>query len=200
MELIKLRETVPQGWPQIKQKVDPCLRERWNFRDELSEMGGFLLKGERLVVLKSMHKEMLNKIHNVSHLGEQKCLRRAREIVFWPGINGQIRDKVASCEICKEFRNKQAKQPIKAHEIPERPWQILGTDLFELDRQHYLVLVDYYSKFFEVSKVNGTGIEYTINALKQHFARHGIGEKLISDNGPSYASQRFAEFAKNISV
>ena len=85
-------------------------------------------------------------------------------------INGQIRDKVASCEICKEFRNKQAKQPMKAHEIPERPWQILGTDLFELDGQHYLVLVDYYSKFFEVSKVNGTGTEDTINALKQHFA------------------------------
>ena len=56
--------------------------------------------------------------------------------------------------------------------------------------------MDYYSKFFEVSKVKGTGTEDTINALKQHFARHGIGEKLISDNGPSYASQRFAEFAK----
>ena len=68
--------------------------------------------------------------------------------------------------------------------------------MFELDGQHYLVLVDYYSKFFEVSKINETSTEDTINALKQHFARHGIGEKLISDNGPSYASQRFAEFAK----
>ena len=27
MVLIKLRETVLQGWPQIKQNVDPCLRE-----------------------------------------------------------------------------------------------------------------------------------------------------------------------------
>ena len=59
MVLIKLRETVLQGWPKIKQKVDPCLREYWNFRDELSEMDGFLLKGERLIVPKSMHKEML---------------------------------------------------------------------------------------------------------------------------------------------
>ena len=156
-------------------------------------MDGFLLKGERLIVPKSMHKEMLVKIHNVS-------LRRAREIVFWPGINGQVRDKVASCEICNEFRNKQAKQPMKSHEIPERPWQILGTDLFQLDGQHYLVLVDYYYKFFEVSKVNGTVTEDTINVLKQHFARHGIGEKLISDNGPSYASQRFAELRKQISL
>ena len=28
----------------IKQKVDPCLRENWKFRDKLGEMDGFLLK------------------------------------------------------------------------------------------------------------------------------------------------------------
>ena len=50
MVLIKLRETVLQGWPQIKQNVDPCLREYWNFRDELSEMDGFLLKRDRLII------------------------------------------------------------------------------------------------------------------------------------------------------
>ena len=50
MALIKLRETVLQGWPQIKQTVDPCLREYWNFRDELSETDGFLLKRERLII------------------------------------------------------------------------------------------------------------------------------------------------------
>ena len=82
---------------------------------------------------------------------------------------------------------------MKAHEIPERHF-------FKLAGQHYLVLVDYFSKFFEVSNINRKGTEDTINALKQHFARHGIGRKLISDNGPSYASQRFTDFAKNILV
>ena len=196
MVMIRLRETILQGWPEIKQNVNPCLRQYWNYRDELSEIEGLILKGERIVVPKSMQKEMLDKIHNMSHLGVQKCLRRAREIVFWPGINGQIKDKVAMCEICNEFRNSQAKQPLKPHEIPERPWQILGTDLFELDGQNYLILVDYYSKFFEVSKISGTGSELVINVLKQNFARHGIPEKLMSDNGPCYASQLFTEFAK----
>ena len=54
------------------------------------EMDGFLLKGERLIVPKVMHKivpkgihkEMLDKIYNVSDLGVQKCLRRGQEIVF----------------------------------------------------------------------------------------------------------------------
>ena len=62
-------------------------------------MDAFLLKGERLIVPKSMHKEMLDKIHNVSHLGVQKCLRRAREIVFRPGINSQIWEITHSADI-----------------------------------------------------------------------------------------------------
>ena len=35
-----------------------------------------------------------------------------------------------------------------------------------------------------------------INHLKIFFARHGIPETLISDNGPQYASQEFKEFAR----
>lgn len=35
-----------------------------------------------------------------------------------------------------------------------------------------------------------------INKLKQVFARHGIPEDAISDNGPQYASREFSDFAK----
>ena len=41
MVLIKFRETVLQDRLQVTQKVDPCLRENWKFRDELDEMDGF---------------------------------------------------------------------------------------------------------------------------------------------------------------
>ena len=102
----------------------------WNYRDELSYLDELLLKGERNIIPKAMRVEMINKIHNTSHLGVQKCLRRARDIVFWPGINGQIKESVAKCAICNEIRNSQAKIPMKPHEVPIRPWKILGTDIF----------------------------------------------------------------------
>ena len=35
-----------------------------------------------------------------------------------------------------------------------------------------------------------------INSLKSIFARHGLPERVISDNGPQYASDAFAKFAK----
>ena len=93
---------------------------------------------------------MLSQIHS-SHLGIEKCKRRARDLLYWPGMNQQIADMVSKCNTCNMYRKSQAKEPLKSHELPERPWQKIAIDLFELDKQEYVVMVDYYSKFFEVS-------------------------------------------------
>jgi transposase InsO family protein len=42
-----------------------------------------------------------------------------------------------------------------------------------------------------------TRSETVIRKLKVMLARHGIPEKVVSDNGPQYASREFADFAKS---
>ena len=66
-------------------------------------------------------------------------------------MNQQIADVVSKYNTCNTYRNSQAKEPLKSHELTERPWQKIATDLFELDKQEYEVMVDYYSKLFDVS-------------------------------------------------
>ena len=58
---------------------------------------------------------------------------------------------------------------------------VTATDIFELDGEHYLVLVDYYFNFIEVSKLNSTTSQAVINICKQQFARHGIPDEVRSD-------------------
>ena len=38
-------------------------------------------------------------------------------------------------------------------EIPDIPWSKIGIDLFEFKGQHYLISVDYFSKWPEVNKL-----------------------------------------------
>lgn len=33
-----------------------------------------------------------------------------------------------------------------SHDVPSQPWEILSTDLFELDSHSYILLVNHYSK------------------------------------------------------
>ena len=80
-------------------------------------------------------------------------------------------------------------------DVPERPWQTVGSDLFELNGSNYLLLVDYLSAFVEIAKLNNTSSASIVNNLKSMFARHGIPEIVVTDNGPQYSSQTFSAFA-----
>ena len=79
------------------------------------------------------------------------------------------------------------KEPKIPTELPEFPWQVVGSELFELTGVHYLLIVDYFSCFPEVDKMSTITSTTIIAVMKQTFARHGLPEVLRSDNGPQYA-------------
>ncbi|XP_062599483.1 uncharacterized protein K02A2.6-like [Saccostrea cucullata] len=138
---------------------------------------------------------MLKKLHE-SHLGIEKTKKLAREFIFWPGINAEITDVVSKCSICLENRNSHTKEPMKISEIPDLPWKAVGTDLFHWNNNNYLMVVDYYSRYFEIAKLENTKATCVINHLKSIFARHGIPQYVRSDCGPQYTSAEFKKFSE----
>ena len=73
---------------------------------------------------------------------------------------------------------------------------MIATDLLELDKLNYLILVDYFSRYIEVAAMQKTSKSFeVIRALKAIFTRHGIPEEERSDDGPQYASAEFTNFA-----
>jgi hypothetical protein len=148
-ELVELRDTILQGWPDTKSEVPANIRQYWNFRDELAISDGVIYKGMRFVVPPSMRKHMLSQIH-ASHLGIVKCKQRANEALFWPGMSSQIEDLVNDCPECNMYQNRQAHEPLQPTETPDLPWIEVAADIFDWEGHHYLVTVDYFSKFIEV--------------------------------------------------
>ena len=68
---------------------------------------------------------------------------------------------------------------------PERPWQIVGTDLLHLKGNTYILVVDYFSRYVEVALLmSSQSSQDVIKALKSIFARHRVSEVVRSDNGP----------------
>ena len=129
------------------------------------------------------------------HQGVNSCLRRARDLIFWPTMSADIRAYMESCDTCATYCAKQPEQPL--HEVPERPWQKVGSDIFSIKGRNYLVTVDYYSQFIELDYLPETNSATVITRLKHHFARHGIPDVVVSDNGPQYASSEFQCFARH---
>ena len=107
-----------------------------------------------------------------------------------------IKEAVEKCEICAAFQAKNVKQPMQTHEIPDRPWSRVSSDLFTLNGKEYIVLADSYSDFIEVGELKGTTASYIIEFLKGQFSRHGIPDVFVTDNGPQYCCREFTEFSR----
>ena len=107
---------------------------------------------------------MLDLIHE-SHQGILKCKQRARDLLYWTRIASQIEDKVSKCQVCSQYQKAQAKEPMIASKIPDRPWAKIGVDLFEYNNTHYLLSVDYNSKWIEIAKLDNQSSKNTITYL-----------------------------------
>ena len=79
--------------------------------------------------------------------------------------------------------------------LPDRPWANIGSDLLQFNGVHYLLSVDYYSEWIEIAKLSNLNSNNVICQLKSQFAKYGIPDELISDNGPQYFSLAFKEFS-----
>ena len=170
-----------------------CIQEYWPIKEELTVQNGIIFKGHRVVIPKAMRPEMLLRIH-ASHLGIESCLRKARDIVYWPHMNF---DAISKCEACQAYASNNRNMPLQTPQLPNRPWEKVGIDIFTLKGKDYLVTVDYFSDYFEVDPLKSTTTRAIVKVLKRHFSTHGIPDEIISDNGPQLVSEEFAKFASD---
>ncbi len=56
------------------------------------------------------------------------------------------------------------------------------------------MLVDYFSRFVEVSIMKSVTSELVIRELEKFFVVHGNPEMLKTDNGPQFISNEFSKF------
>ncbi|XP_064462835.1 uncharacterized protein K02A2.6-like [Ornithodoros turicata] len=180
------------GWPH-KSKLPVHVTKYLSVKDELSICDGLLLKGTRLVIPASLRAAVLCLLHD-GHQGINRTKSLARESVWWPGISAEINSLVTNCEKCAGTRQNPA-QPLMSTDLPSRPWEVLGLDLFHLNGQEFVMVVDYYSRYPEVMTLRSTTAQIVIGVRKSLFARHGIPQQVRSDNGPPFSSRDFAAFA-----
>jgi predicted Fe-S protein YdhL (DUF1289 family) len=193
--LTALRKVILTGWPEERKMLPAGVSPHFDFRDELAVIDGVVMRGDRVVIPHQQRAEMIQKIHQ-AHSGINGCLRRAREALYWPGMSTDVKEAVSRCSVCRERDVENTQEPMIPHDIIDRPWAKVGSDLFVLNDDHYLVTVDYFSGFFEVDRLQDTTAATVIRKMKKHFARYGSPEIVVSDNGPQFTSEQFAMFSR----
>jgi hypothetical protein len=195
-EMQELLHVMKAGWPCQITQVASVVRPFWNSKDMLTEVDGVVLRGHQIVIPRLMQPEMIKLAHQ-GHLGIAKTKRRAKDAIWWPQMNNsQLEQMVFNCQACSRHAVQQRREPLCNSPLLAMPWEKVGVHLLEAPGVHFLIVVDYYSRYPEVKQLDKTRSYDVILAMKGTFSRFGIPKVVVSDNGPQFASGEFKEFSK----
>ena len=192
----ELEKVIIEGFPATQSELHVSLRPFWSVKEHLSVENGVILMGCRLYIPQSLRMRVMSDRH-ASHQGIERTKRRARQIVYWPNINNDIRNVVLSCEKCVAYLPSQQAVPLIQVEVPKLPFQSVATDIFTHSGREYLILTDRTSGWTCISDTGrSTSSEDVIKVLRSWFPYVGVPSILTSDGGPQYKSKKFRVFCK----
>ena len=186
-----LRYTVG-GWPD---QVNNELRPFHVRRNELTVEQGCVLWGLRVLIPTEYRERLLMDLH-AEHPGMGRMKALARGFLWWPGLDQDVEQLVRECVACQSVRQVPPVAPVHPYKWPERPWARIHIDFAEKDRQSFLLVHDSHSKWLEVVHCPDTTAARTVSILRSLFARYGLPETIVSDNGPQFVSEDFQRFLK----
>ena len=133
-------------------------------------------------------------------MGIEKTKLLARESVLWHNMNANIESYIKLCATCLKFQQIKPKEKITHYNIPLRPWEVFGADIFHFKYKHYLCIVDYNSKFPVSKRIEGLSADNLIKMVKTIFVAYGIPHKIMSDAGTNFVSDKFWKFCKSVNI
>ena len=101
--------------------------------------------------------------------------------MYWPNINKDIEHMTRTCTLCQELANCNRKEPLIPHDTPMAPCKKLGTDLFEVDGEHFVLICDYFSKYPIVTPLHATTSKNVTEEIRKAVSLFGRPDEIASD-------------------
>ena len=130
-------------------------------------------------------------------MGIEKTKLLTCKFVCWVNRNDDIDKHIKNCTTCLTFQQKQPKDKIIHHNIPAKPWEVIGEDMSTPNNKYYLCIIDYHNKFPIIKKTEDLTADSLILTCTVIFAEYGLPKKIMSDSGSHLISEKFKTFCKS---
>ena len=184
-----MRHYIQHGnWHECKMPCCTCVK------NELCVLVKLVLRWTRIVLQRRLRDDVLQLAHE-GHQGIVKMKHRLRSNVWWLRMDYDAEKICRSCHGCQVVSQLSPPEPMQRTEPPTGPWQVVAIDMMEPTGGNILqVIVNYFSRFFEVVTMQSTTTEKIIGVLIPIFARYGYPFSVKSDNSSQFQSEEFKSF------
>ena len=99
-----------------------------------------------------------------------------------------------------QYSANAAKGKIIHHNIPSKPWEVVAAYMFTLQHKFNLCIVDYYSKFLVIKKMEDLSADSLILVCKIIVSEYGLPKKIMSNAGGNFISDKFKRFCHSMNI
>jgi transposase InsO family protein len=186
-----LLDQIRRGWPASKTEVEEDLKVFFRTKEHLmATESGLILMDQRLFIPGGMRCQVLKDLH-AGHQGIKATTDRARSSVWWPSIHADIERTILACDPCSRARPALQHEPLQEGPRANRPFQRLHADLFEVNGQHYLAVVNEFSGWPCLGILGmDTSSKNICMKFKELFLAHMVPIMIKTDNGPQFVSSK----------
>ena len=89
-------------------------------------------------------------------------------------MNADKEDTIKQYSTFLEYHNIQPQEKTTPYEVPTKLWKVVGADIFMINNENLLCIVDYYRKFPVIKKVESLSPEDLLWAVRIVFSEFGL--------------------------
>ena len=181
-----LLKTVRTGTDR-REDWDEKISDFYQHRRSLVAVGPVVLLHDRPVIPRSLQGTVLAHLH-AGHQGANSMFERASTSLFWPNYRADIINYRAACPVCSRYQPSNPAMPAIVPESPAYPFQSISADFFTLNSFNYLIIIDRYSNWLSVFKLDRDTSEEFLRILREYIAIFGIPTIFTSDGAKVFTS------------
>ncbi len=156
---------------------------------------------------KECRNDILFAAHNridAGHGGIDRTVERIKSAYFWPGLTVAVRNFIANCATCQQFKAKPpAPAPLSPMPVPSAPGQRVHIDLFgslrtsNAGNRWIVVMTDAYSKVVELAAAETKQAEVIARVFFERWlCRYTAPQVLVADGGTEFQNALMKEVCR----
>ena len=199
-ELKLIKEEKQAGTKSKKMSKGPY-GKMW---EEIRERDGILLKGDKLIVPKSLQAQAIALAHE-GHMQADGTLRQLRETQWFRGMRAKVQEYVDTCRGCAPANPRNPTPPLKKRPLPKNPWEVtvcdykgpIGVGIGGMGGYYLHTMMDVYSRYPEVHLMKSNKFEELEKVLNKTMRTNGTPKEIWADNGSPYNSDNWRKWVRN---
>lgn len=175
-----------------------------SFRKNFSRQGHFVFVTKMVedVMNENRQDQIIMKEHERAHRGIKEVENQLKRAYFFPKMANKIRSHINACNTCNvhKYDRKPYNIKISARPITKKPLERVHIDIFSINKNSFLSIIDAFSKHLIMIPINTKNLIDVTNALTKYFTLFGIPNNIVSDHETTFQSAQFKEYLNKLNV